>query len=222
MRISSDLRRRQGGFTLAEVAVTIVIVGIALMLLLQGLGGSKAQSYYTRNLKVANQLARQTLGEVAAGLYEEDAEFGLSGTYADSGYPEFSYEVWFGEEDFPADTGRDSGEFDSWEHQREREREQRERERDESGDDEEDDEEHEPYEKVRIRVVFPVIGSGYDDHYTLTEWIAWEQVYGEDEEDEDGGDAGDDQGGSGSGAGGRGSGGGGSGGGGGSVRQRGG
>lgn len=192
MRTSSDARRARAharsGFTLAEVAVTLVIVGIALVLLLQGLGGSKAQAFYTRNLKVANQLARQTMGEVSAALYQEDAEFGLEGTYADSDFPEFTYEVWFGEDDFPNDVAGESESFDSWDHQRERQREIDEDEErngsQEPGSEEDEDEEHEPFEKVRIRVTFPVIGK-YDGTLVLTEWIPWDQVYGAEDEEED-------------------------------------
>jgi prepilin-type N-terminal cleavage/methylation domain-containing protein len=193
MRTSSDARRalagRRGGFTLAEVAVTIVIVGIALVLLLQGLGGSKSQAFYTRNLKIANQLARQTLGEISAALYQDDAEFGLEGTYADSDFPEFTYEVWFGEEEFPNDFGNEREGFDSWDHQREREREieedeERDGTRPPSSEEDDEDEEHEPFEKVRIRVTFPVVGK-YDGTLVLTEWIPWDQVYGAEEEEED-------------------------------------
>lgn len=189
MRTSTDrAASRRGGFTLAEVAVTLVIVGIALVLLLQGLGGSKAQAFYTRNLKIANQLARQTLGEVSAALYQDDAEFGLEGTYADGGFPEFRYEVWFGEDEFPNDGADERDGFDSWEHQRERERELEEDDErngsQEPGSDEDDDEDREPFEKVRIRVTFPVIGK-YDDFLVLTEWIPWDQVYGVEEEEED-------------------------------------
>lgn len=192
MRISNSARRaRTGsreGFTLAEVAVTLVIVGIALVLLLQGLGGSKAQAFYTRNLKVANQLARQTMGEISAALYQDEAEFGLEGTYADSDFPDFHYEVWFGEDEFPSDFADESDGFDSWDHQRERERElEEDEERNgsrEPGSEEDEDEEHEPFEKVRIRVTFPVIGK-YDGTIVLTEWIPWDQVYGAKEEKED-------------------------------------
>ena len=74
MRTSSRGSGSRSGFTLAEVAVTIVIVGVALVLLMQGLGGSKAKAYFTRNYKIANQLARQTMGEVASGIYRDDAD----------------------------------------------------------------------------------------------------------------------------------------------------
>lgn len=180
-----------GGFTLAELAVTIVIVGISLVLLLQGLGGAKAQAFYTQQIKVANQLARATLGEVAAGEYAEEAEFGLDGSYADDGYPEFFYEVYFGEENFPSDAaqGPNDGRHDSWAHQRDQEERRREQEEDEdttnrAGEDDEDEELREPFQKVFIRVTFPVAGE-YEGSHELQQWIPWNQVYGPDEEEEE-------------------------------------
>ena len=50
--------------------------------------------------------------------------------------------------------------------------------------DEEDAEE--PYEKVRIRVSFPVL-SEYSNQLELERWIPWDQVYGEEEDEESGG-----------------------------------
>lgn len=190
-----SIRARAGnrsGFTLAEMAVTIVIVGIALVLLLQGLGGAKAQAFYTQQIKVANQLARKTLGEIAAGEYADEAEFGLDGSYADDDYPEFFYEVYFGEEDFPSGSrGSNDGRHDSWEYQREREERDRERDEDENsttnrvGEDDED-EEREPFEKVFIRVTFPVAGD-YEGVHELQRWLPWDQVYGPDEDEENAG-----------------------------------
>ena len=183
-------RANASGFTLAELAVTIVIVGISLVLLLQGLGGAKAQAYYTQQIKIANQLARKTLGEIAAGEYAEEAEFGIDGSYADDDYPEFFYEVYFGEEDFPSEARRGSndGRHDSWEHQRLQAERDRELEEDEdttnrAGEDE-DEEPREPFQKVFIRVTFPVAGD-YEGVHELQQWIPWDQVYGPDEDEEE-------------------------------------
>lgn len=178
----------RSGFTLAEIAVTIVIVGIALVLLLQGLGGAKAQAFYTRNLKIADQLARKTLGEVAAGVYADEAEFGLDGSYADEDQPDFYYEVYFGADNFPRDTDRRDRGHDSWAYQRDREERMREDEEREdttnrAGEDEED-ELREPYQQVLVRVTFPVMGD-FENVHTIQEWIPWEQVYGPDEEEEE-------------------------------------
>ena len=43
--------RSSSGFTLAEVAVTIVIVGIGMLLVLEGLNVSKMTAAQTRNMK---------------------------------------------------------------------------------------------------------------------------------------------------------------------------
>ncbi len=163
----------QQGFTLAEVAVTIVIVGIALVLCLQGLNGSKLQAAYTRNFKLARELGLVTLGEVGAGLWAEDVADGLDGSYADEGHPKFSYEVVVGEdtfrdEDLEGTYGNQA--HDSW--------------ADDDEQDEDDEENDEPYEKVRVRVVFPLI-QDYPDELTLEQWFPWDQVYGSDEEQEE-------------------------------------
>ena len=81
--------RARAGFTLAEVAVTLVIVAIGLTLVLQGLNTSKMSAAQTHNRKVARELALLTLGEIEAGLYWEDLNSSsdiLAGTYAEAGY----------------------------------------------------------------------------------------------------------------------------------------
>lgn len=161
----------QPGFTLAEVAVTIVIVGIALVLCLQGLNGSKLQAAYTRNYKLARELGLVTLGEVGAGLWAEDIEDGLEGTYGDEGYPLFAFEVVIGEESFreEVEEGAYGDEaYDSFQ-------------RDEDEEDDDDLEEDAPYEKVRIKVTFPPI-QDYPADLTMEQWFPWDQVYGSSEE----------------------------------------
>src|SRR6185295_11292020 len=75
--------RRRGGFTLVEVAVTILIVGMTMLWLLQGLNSAKMTSAQTRNMKLARDLALMTLGQVASGQFRDDIENGLSGSYAE-------------------------------------------------------------------------------------------------------------------------------------------
>jgi hypothetical protein len=152
------------GFTLAEVAVTILIVGYALVLMLQGLNAAKVQAAYTRNVKLAKELALLTLGRIESGLYYEEAggDERLLGTYAEEGYPDFSFEAVIGETNF---LERDeSGEFfDNW--------------RFESEQDESDGEETEqPYEKVQIKVVFPRIRD-LKNELVLERWLPWRQLH---------------------------------------------
>ena len=54
----------RGGFTLAEVAVTIALVGLALVYMLQGLNTAKITAAYTRNIKLSKELALLTLGRI--------------------------------------------------------------------------------------------------------------------------------------------------------------
>lgn len=168
---------RRAGFTLAEVAVTIVIVGMALLFVLQGVSTSKFDAANTYNRKVAMGLALQTLGQLQSGLFWEDIDDHLGPfTYAEEGYEEFSWEVVLGDEaltDLPEPES--SLAHDSYRYAQEQEEE-------EDEDDEEEDA-AQPFEKVRIRVVYPKLGN-YPNELVLERWIPWAQVYGAEEEAE--------------------------------------
>lgn len=168
--------RRRAGFTLAEVAITIVIVGIGLVMILQGLNGVKLLAAQTRNYKLARELGLLTLGQVESGLFQEDVEDGLIGTYAEEGYPDFAFEVGVGDEAFPE--RREDGGFDSWAP------------RDSDEEEDEDEEAEEPFEKVRVRVTFPQIQE-YSNELVLERWVPWKQVYGESEEPDAAAEGGD-------------------------------
>jgi type II secretory pathway pseudopilin PulG len=167
-------RTRGSGFTLAEVAVTIVIVGTMLIYLLQGLNGTKLLAAQTRNHKLSRELALQKLGQVGAGLFQEDIDKGLAGTFADEGYPDFSYEVVVGDETFrdQQDPG-ESGRFDSWNPPNKQEEEPK---------DPNEEPVEKPFEKVKIRVTSPRIQE-FSNELVLEQWFPWVQVYGEKEED---------------------------------------
>jgi prepilin-type N-terminal cleavage/methylation domain-containing protein len=168
--------RADSGFTLAEIAVTIVIVGIGLVLVLQGLNHSKMTAAHTRNLKLARELGLLTMGQVEAGIYRDDIADGLRGDYSQEGWPDFAYEVAVGDQTFESRPDEASTEpsrrFDNWAAAREEEQANA-----ESSDEEEDEEAVEPYEKVRIRVTFPKLGEAKNE-LVLERWVAWEQVYG--------------------------------------------
>lgn len=170
------------GFTLAEVAVTIAIVGIALTLLVQGLNKAKFEAAQTRNLKVARELALVTLGEIAGGVYAEelDDDDRFDGTYADLGYPEFTFEVLIGDEAQFEDEedGESNLPYDTVRARREREQEQ--------NDDEDEEDVEQPYETVRIRVRFPAI-EDYSNQLDLEQWMEWELIHGTDEDPDGGG-----------------------------------
>lgn len=176
------MRGAKRGFTLAEVAVTIVIVGIGMLLVLQGLNTAKMAAVQTKNLKLARELALLTLGQISSGLFQEDIQRGIHGSYAQEGYPEFTFDVVVGDETLPATDGRTENAFDSW------------RKTDAQLDKEKDREtkdpkevEDQPYEKVKIRVTFPQIlveKEQLKHELDLEEWIPWKQVYGTKEEEE--------------------------------------
>lgn len=183
--MSAPRANARGGFTLAEVAVTLVIVGIGLLFVLQGLSSSKFTAAQTLHRKVARELALSTLGEIQSGLYREELDDDrLFGNYGEQGYEEWLWEVVFGDETF-SDEDQESSSllFDSF---RERERRQVEAERtarreDREKDDEDTSESADPYVKVRIRVGFPKLGE-FPASLTLERWMPHDDVYGPDEE----------------------------------------
>lgn len=164
----------ESGFTLAELAVTILIVGVTLVSLIQALNGAKLNAAHARNQKVANQLAQYTLGQIASGLFQEDYGDRPAGTYAEQGYEHFAFEVIYGEDGF-ASTVDGEQPHDSFRNRPNRDEEQ-----------EEEDRENEdlPFEKVKVRVTFPKLRN-FKNELVLERWIPWEQVYGPDEEEEE-------------------------------------
>ena len=165
---------RRAGFTLAEVAVTIAIVGLALAWMLQTLSTSKMTAAYSRNLKLSRELALYTLGQIESGLFAEELDDQrLEGAYSDEGYPEFMFEAVIGEETLRPDMN-DQRAFDNWLH----ERQQRER---NAKDDEELAEQ--PYERVELRVTFPKIGD-LPNEYVIERWLPWKQLHPDEEGDE--------------------------------------
>ncbi|MEX1024342.1 MAG: prepilin-type N-terminal cleavage/methylation domain-containing protein [Planctomycetota bacterium] len=181
MRRIARPRHARRGFTLAEVAVTLVIVGIGMVLVLQGLNTAKIEVANTYNRKVAREMALLTLGQVQSGLFWEEGDVDrLSGNYEEESYPEFTWEIVLGDDNFQR--REDSSlEFDSFRHRDElaAERERETRREDDDDDDEEDPEE--PFEKVRVRVSFPRLGE-WENSLEVERWIPWDQVYGVDED----------------------------------------
>ncbi len=176
-RFARPPRSRGAGFSLAEVAVTIAIVAITVLACYQGLDGSMLTAAQTRNMKVARELAQLTLGQVESGLYWEEIESGIGGSYAEEGYPSFYYEIALGDDQF-IDVDTSQQRFDSWAYQTEL-REQRLL--DEGATDEEIDEQEQSFEEVRVRVTFDSV-LDFSNEVILERWIPWEQVYGPDEE----------------------------------------
>ena len=173
-RIASA-RPARAGFTLAEVAVTILIVGIGLVLVLQGLNSAKLTAAHTANLKLARSFGLLTMGQIEAGVFQEDIE-DLRGTYAEEGREDFFFEVLLGDETF-TERDPDDGPFDLWSYQRDQE------EDDYDSDLDEDEEATEPYETVQIRITYPKVRE-FTNELILERWVPWEQVYGPSEDEE--------------------------------------
>jgi prepilin-type N-terminal cleavage/methylation domain-containing protein len=176
LRALDRARRARRGFTLAEVAVTIVIVGTAVLLVIQGLNNSKMTAAHSRNYKLARELALLTFSRIEAGLFEEDIEDTAPQSFANEGYPDFYFELRLGDETFESDDDDpDDRRFDSWRSQDERDEEDR----------DEDDETAEEWESVKVRVSFPQILE-YTNELVLERWIPWELVYRKKDRDDEG------------------------------------
>jgi hypothetical protein len=147
------------------VAVTIAVVGLALVWMLQALNTAKITAAHTRNLKLARELALLTLGQIESGLYvEEMTGDRIEGTYSEEGYPEFLFEAIIGEGNFrPA---FDDPTFDNWLEER----------RQAELDGEDDEEVEQPYEKVQVRVSFPPL-QDLPAELVIERWLPWDQVH---------------------------------------------
>lgn len=180
-------RSDRRGFTLVEVAVTLMIVAITLLWVLEGMNRAKMTAAHTHNSKIAAELALQTLSEIESGLYwEEIDENGLAGNYAEEGYEAFNFEVVLGDETFTDVTADEEGALphDTF-LERLKAKRDAEEEADEDGEDD-DEEVEEVYEKVKIRVTFPQLTEEKSE-VVLERWIPWLQVYGTSSEDAEGG-----------------------------------
>ena len=174
------VRQARAGFTLVEIAVTLLIISVGLTMCVESLFVAKHQASHTRNLKLARELGTMTLGQIESGIYQDEIQSGWSGSYAQEGYVDFYFEVLLGEEAFEETEPEQLNDYhDSFADRRER-REDEARDRDE---DEEDVEE--PYEKVKLRVSFPQTKE-FKNYLILESWMPWEQVHGATEEDENG------------------------------------
>jgi prepilin-type N-terminal cleavage/methylation domain-containing protein len=188
-------RGARRGFTLAEVAVTIVIVGIGMLLVLQGLNMAKMSALQTKNLKLSRELALLTLGQISAGIFQEEIQNGLHGTYAQEGFPEFVYEVAVGDVALTASDGSRGGtdnSFDSWNRPvtttTSSTTSTTDAEKDDKSRKDPKDVTDQPYEKVKIRVSFPAIRVEKEElkhELVLEQWIPWKQVYGSNEVESD-------------------------------------
>lgn len=172
----------QAGFTLAEAAITIAIVGISLAFSVQALIGASQTAAHTQRLKIARELSMEMLGEISSGLWAEDLESLRYGTFASKDRPRYSYELALGDEPLepvgPEDDGLLPQRFDNWAFNREQDILENPDLLEEGAE--------EPFEKVRIRVSFGALpGLEHLDNFVeLERWYPWNQVYMTDDEEE--------------------------------------
>ncbi len=179
------LSTKVSGFTLAEAAITIAIVGLSLTFSVKVLKSATITAAHTQHRKIARELALQTLGEIAAGQWWEEIELEHQGSFAENDYPEYEWELALADEEFPT---YDEGAEEDWE-QRPfdslREKQEREDDYNRENGIEEDEEAAEPYERVRIKVRYPSLpGIDTENFLVIERWIPWVQVYGPDEDAE--------------------------------------
>ncbi|QDV07136.1 hypothetical protein Poly30_26550 [Planctomycetes bacterium Poly30] len=168
------------GFTLVEAALTLAIVALVLVTVLQGMEGAKLSAFQTRQKKTAYELAQGMLGEITVGLWRDELESGMNGTFAEQDEPDFLWEVALGEDVFEEQATDDERPFDNFAARRDWE----ERNRSDSEEEEYEDGEApaEPFEKIRIRVTFQKV-KDFSNEIVLERWCPWEEIYGPSEED---------------------------------------
>jgi prepilin-type N-terminal cleavage/methylation domain-containing protein len=165
-------RRDRRGFTLAEVAVTLAVVGLALVWMLQALNSAKVTAAQTRNLKLARELALLTLGQLESGQYREEIDDEeIQGTYAEVGYPDFSFEAVIGEANLPPPPNDQA--YDNWLEERRRAQDKA---------DEEEQEVEQAYERVQVRVTFPQMLE-LPNELVIERWLPWSLVHPSEEEE---------------------------------------
>ena len=172
---------KRAGFTLAEAAITIALVGLTITYTLQALSSAQTTAAHTHELKLAREMALRTLGEIATGRYQAEMNDVIQGSYPEDEAPYMRYQIAFGEATLPRHGDPrdeyDRNTVDNWENRRRWE--------DDQSDGEEDTTE-EDYEVVKIRVIFPKHSEELDDFIEFEAWIPWDQVYGAEEENEEG------------------------------------
>ncbi|MFT7676510.1 MAG: hypothetical protein ACI8QC_000481 [Planctomycetota bacterium] len=183
MRLLSHKRRcpqrsTAAGFTLAEAAITIAIVGLTLAYTMQALQSAQITAAHSRNVKVARELGMLTLSEIATGRWWDDIDTERGGTYAEQEYHDFYYELAVGDESFPDDDSHDDY-YDGIKHDNWRYREEQ---ANNDIDFDEDEEAAQAFEKIQVQVTFPQLSDLLENKITLERWIPWEQVYGVDED----------------------------------------
>ena len=166
-----SLRRARGGFTLAEVAVTLAVVGLALVWMLQALNTAKVTAAQTRNVKLARELALLTLGQLESGQYREEIDDDeVQGTYAEVGYPDFSFQAVIGEANLPPPANDPA--FDNWLEERRQAQDKK---------DDKEEEVEQAYERVQVRVTFPQLLE-MPNELVIERWLPWSLVHPSEED----------------------------------------
>jgi len=160
---------RAAGFTLAEIIVTMLIVGILLVVSVQGIQRTMSQAAYTRDSRIARELALLQLGRLEAGLYIDEVEDHMEGDFSDDDQPYFQWELVLGTEEFHDEEVSESERFDSWEEYDE--------------DEDEDADSGEPWVVARVKVRFPQ-HPGRSNELILERWMTRDFVYGPEDEDD--------------------------------------
>ena len=159
--------------------MTLVIVGMTLLLVMEGLSSSRTTAAHASNRKVAMGLALLMIGRVESGLFWEDLDGQpgtLSGSFAEEGYEAFQWELVVGSDELSEYDEEESPYFDSFRYRRQVERERRE-DADETEAYAETGSTGGPYEIVKVRVTFPKLADE-ENEVTVQRTIPLRQVFG--------------------------------------------
>ena len=122
-----------------------------------------------------------------SGLFQEEIQNGVHGTYAQEGFLDFTFDVAVGDVALPVTAGSRGGNdntFDSWARPVDS-RTDTTQDKDKSAKDPKEVTDQ-PYEKVKIKVTFPTLRIEKEEQkheLVLEQWIPWKQVYGSNELD---------------------------------------
>lgn len=106
MRTAARTRRRDGGFSLLEVMISIAILGMALVILLEIVTSDVRATHHGKLITTATFLARTQMAALEDQVLEEgfvDTDQSDAGDFSSEGFPQFRWESLIERVELPVD-----------------------------------------------------------------------------------------------------------------------